>query len=350
MRTSFRNSVKTDQEIKPNQEDSNLSIRTAHALYSAVIVMLSKAALVSQLALASRKWKAIHTMPFGTCPVTLALTLTSPRRDVTRIVSPWAMFRLAASSRRNIGGLLAQNIVQPLAAAGLGPGVIMGQAAAGAEDKGIFRIRHFGRRGPVYRFENAQAAGELSVFVQDAGAGMVFVRAGPLQAVAFQAVVFDAAPVGAPEPRFHCPRSRVALSEAHWCPKRLAISLKIHQLGLAWPGAALAVRTRLTRRSLLVKVPSFSLQAAAGKITWANRVVSLGKISWHDQELGRSQLMLHFADVGLGIGQVFTENVEPADLAADQPLHHLGNHQAIGTGQGLDTPRLFRTCPGSRDR
>ena len=43
--------------------------------------------------------------------------------------------------------------------------------------------------------------------------------------------------------------------------------------GLAFPGAGLAVRTRLTRRSLLVKVPSFSLQAAAGRTTWANRVM-----------------------------------------------------------------------------
>jgi hypothetical protein len=41
------------------------------------------------------------------------------------------------------------------------------------------------------------------------------------------------------------------------------ICLKINQLGLAWLGAGLAARTRLTRRSLLVKVPSFSHQAAS---------------------------------------------------------------------------------------
>ena len=60
---------------------------------------------------------------------------------------------------------------------------------------------------------------------------------------------------------------------------RLAISLKTHQLGLASPGGSTALRTRFTRRSLLVKVPSSSLQAAAGKITSAKRVVSVGNMS-----------------------------------------------------------------------
>lgn len=62
-------------------------------------------------------------------------------------------------------------------------------------------------------------------------------------------------------------------------PILLATSLKIHQLGFASPGAWLTLRTRLTLRSLLVKVPSSSLQAAAGNTTWANLVVSVGKMS-----------------------------------------------------------------------
>ena len=65
----------------------SFSIWTAHALYSAVKDTGSNAGFVSQLAQFSRKWKAIHTMPAGTSGVTLALTMTSPRRDFTLIFS-----------------------------------------------------------------------------------------------------------------------------------------------------------------------------------------------------------------------------------------------------------------------
>mgnify|MGYP000940275965 CR=1 FL=1 len=59
------------------------SIRTAHALNSGVFVTVSPTLLVSQFAFPSRKWKAIQTSPAGTCSVTLALTLTEPRRELT---------------------------------------------------------------------------------------------------------------------------------------------------------------------------------------------------------------------------------------------------------------------------
>ena len=75
----------------------SFSIFTAQALYSAVWEIGSKAGFVSQLAQASRKWKAIQTIPAGTRGVTMALTLTSPRRDATLIVSPSLIPKAAAS-------------------------------------------------------------------------------------------------------------------------------------------------------------------------------------------------------------------------------------------------------------
>ena len=93
---------------------------------------------------------------------------------------------------RDIGGLLAQDIVQPQAAAGLGAAVVLIEPAAGAEHQGIFLIRHFRRRGPIHRGEAALAAGETAILVQGAGARMLAIGHRPLQAVALDAVVLDA--------------------------------------------------------------------------------------------------------------------------------------------------------------
>jgi len=69
------------------------------------------------------------------------------------------------------------------------------------------------------------------------------------------------------------------LFDGHSCPNRFATCLKIHQFGLASPGASLIFRTRLTRRSVLVKVPSSSDHDADGRMTSAKGVVSFRNIS-----------------------------------------------------------------------
>ena len=48
---------------------------------------------------------------------------------------------------------------------------------------------------------------------------------------------------------------------------------------LASPGGSTALRTRDTRRSALVYVPSFSPQMAAGSTTWARAVVGVSNPS-----------------------------------------------------------------------
>ena len=53
--------------------------------------------------------------------------------------------------------------------------------------------------------------------------------------------------------------------------------MRISQSARASPGGSTALRTRWTRRSELVNVPSFSANTAAGKTTSAKRVVSLRK-------------------------------------------------------------------------
>ena len=61
---------------------------------------------------------------------------------------------------------------------------------------------------------------------------------------------------------------------------RLASSAVIHQSGRASPGGSIAARTRCTRRSELVNVPSFSANAAAGRKTWPSSAVSCRNRSW----------------------------------------------------------------------
>ncbi len=52
------------------------------------------------------------------------------------------------------------------------------------------------------------------------------------------------------------------------------------QSGRDWPTGGTAARQRCTRRSVLVKVPSFSAKLTAGRITSAISPVSLMKMSW----------------------------------------------------------------------
>ena len=63
------------------------------------------------------------------------------------------------------------------------------------------------------------------------------------------------------------------------CANRLPTSQTIHQSGRLSPTGGMAGRTRCTRRSLLVKVPSFSAKEVAGSTTSASSVVSWGKMS-----------------------------------------------------------------------
>ncbi len=63
-------------------------------------------------------------------------------------------------------------------------------------------------------------------------------------------------------------------------PNLPASSEMINQSGLLSPIGSMALRTRWTRRSVLVKVPSFSAKLTPGSTTSANLAVSVRRISW----------------------------------------------------------------------
>ncbi len=72
-----------------------------------------------------------------------------------------------------------------------------------------------------------------------------------------------------------------AVGSPHSWPRRRASAARISRSSLASPGGSSAFRTRWTRRSLLVTVPSVSAHpAAAGSTTSAISAVCVAKMSW----------------------------------------------------------------------
>jgi hypothetical protein len=61
------------------------------------------------------------------------------------------------------------------------------------------------------------------------------------------------------------------------CSKRFAVSLKIHRSVFESPCGLHTLRIRFTRRSVLVKQPSFSAHTAAGRNTWLYSLVSTSR-------------------------------------------------------------------------
>ena len=114
----------------------------------------------------------------------------------------------------------------------------------------------------------------------------------------------------------------------------------------ASPGGSSALRTRCTRRSLFVTVPSVSHhEAAEGK----HDVGHLGGLReddvLHDEEVELREELARAIDVGLGLCRVLTDHVERPQLAALHPVEHLRQMPAVGRAN-RHAPRLLepRAC------
>ena len=105
------------------------------------------------------------------------------------------------------------------------------------------------------------------------------------------------------------------------------------------PGGSSALRTRWTRRSELVTVPSASHHAAlAGRTTSASSAVLVRKMSWTTRWSRPSRSEMAWLDVGLGLGRVLAQHVQRPQLALAHGLEHLGEVPAVG--------RRDRAAPG----
>ena len=106
---------------------------------------------------------------------------------------------------------------------------------------------------------------------------MVLVIAGPGQAAFLLSLAAHAREVGA---RRRTSFQTVSATGGPRHPRRFPISQMIHMSSRASPGGSSALRSRCTRRSLLVTVPSASHQAdEAGKTTCASSAVRVRKMS-----------------------------------------------------------------------
>jgi hypothetical protein len=159
------------------------------------------------------------------------------------------------------------------------------QQPPGGEDEGVLVVGFLGN-GHVLQREEAPAPGWERLGKEEGRAGVRRIGHRVLQPDLFDAVVGDAG-----EHRRHARHLAVDLLWAGVAPAgaevgrpsrasmRRARSQIISESGRAWPRGAMARRTRCTRRSVLVKVPSFSAHDTAGRKTSAKAPDSLMKMS-----------------------------------------------------------------------
>ena len=89
----------------------------------------------------------------------------------------------------------------------------------------------------------------------------------------------------------------------------------ICQSGRACPRGGWAARTRCTRRSVFVKVPSFSANGVAGRKTSAKAAELIDEEILRDQELQLLHVVARHIQVGFGHHGVLPHDVQGADTA-----------------------------------
>ncbi len=121
-------------------------------------------------------------------------------------------------------------------------------------------------------------------------------------------------------------------------PMRPAMSQTIRQSSRASPGGSTALRTRCTRRSVFVKVPSFSAKQAEGSTTSASRAVSVRKMSCTTRKSRARRLFSAWFRSGSRDHRVLADDVERLDRPGVRRGQHLGHRQA-GRGRQAVTPQ-----------
>ena len=97
--------------------------------------------------------------------------------------------------------------------------------------------------------------------------------------------------------------------------------------------------------SALVLTPGGSRQHDIGK---ARGLV--GKDVLDHQEFSRSEFVFHLANVRLGIGQIFTENIERPHFARRERFQHLRDHKPRRFREARHFPGFGEFCPDFRVR
>ncbi len=121
----------------------------------------------------------------------------------------------------------------------------------------------------------------------------------------------------------------------------------------AWPGGSSALRTRWTRRSLFVTVPSRLAPARRGGQDDVGELRGLRQEDvLHDDVLEAVEQVLDVVGVGVGLDRVLAEDEHRRQLAAIDRVEHLGHVPAV-LAAGSSRPRRasnFATASGSVSR
>ena len=279
---ALRDRRPSDRRLQRRTAAPSFSIRIAVALNSAVPDFGSVASIVSRLTgTSSWKWRVMNARPGRRDGSARTGASTEPRRETTRTTSPSASAEPLEVLRAQVERLAAPP--GRAHAAGLDAGVVRVQVAAGREPHRELGGEEVDRPLVLHRPRTAPAT--RAPDPPTGASGGTARRGGSRRSRATGA---RPRPRGA---RSSCPawtgdraRSSFQTASAEASPQswpiRRAISKMIHRSSRASPGGSSALRTRWTRRSELVTVPSVSAQAAAaGSTTSAISAVFVRKMS-----------------------------------------------------------------------
>ncbi len=102
----------------------------------------------------------------------------------------------------------------------------------------------------------------------------------------------------------------------------------ICQSGRESPTGGITCRTRATRRSVLVKVPSFSAKVAAGKTTSASLRGFGEENVLNYQEIQVLERLDHVIGIGIGDDRILPDDIQGLNFALGNGRQHLGHGQA----------------------
>ena len=332
---------------------------SAQALNSAVPLFGSVTSIVSRLVSTwSGKWNVMNVEPGPQRRVDVhrRLDRAAARGDAHDLalleqhalgVLGREVERLAAVQRRAVAVRLHAGVVRLEPAAGGEPDRVLGverlERAAGARPARTAPAR------PRAARPRGARAGTASPVLSSSGHGHWMPPSSSSLRVAHAARASARASAARPRPprRVGWPQSK---------PMRSAIALMIQPSSRASPGGSSALRTRCTRRSEFVTVPSASHhEALEGSTTSASSAVFVSRMSCTTRKSSPAQQLARVLDVGLGLRRVLADHVQRAQLAALHALEHLRQVPAVARDdrrsprrpRSARAPRRRARCPGS---